>query len=404
MEWYIPANRLSTSQHRVLSEVMQDLRQVHWIRGCAGTGKTLVLAHLAERIANTDSDGSIYVLSYTHALKDLILDGLFGPSRADDVARGRLSDRLKVVTHSYFLYHRLRAKYVLIDEVQDIKPSELAKVRALCTYLIIAGDPAQRIHLTSSTEAELDQIRTGRVFELREVFRLTPENRALAQRILSDASLVAAQPAKGSEAIFPQIHELDSEVEEVAWVWNTAIDCISAGYPVAVLLPSHAAIYRFATILAGLLDRPQPPDPSAPQISYGSASDKRDYGEFNAAWSDSMPRVCYLGNGFGDLAASDDVEHLYLMTYHSSKGLDFRTVFLPGLNEYAEVNPLARSSDDAARRLLFVAVTRSRQRLFVSHTSSVPHPILAQIGAAVLPPFDPDEWTDLMEDSDDPFT
>jgi len=403
MEWYIPANQLSTSQLRVLSEVMQDLRQVHWIRGCAGTGKTLVLAHLAERIANTDPDGKICFLSYTHALKDLVLDGLFGSARLDDAERHRLASRIEVDTHSRFLYHGKRAKYVLVDEVQDIPPSDLVKIRAQCSHLTIAGDPAQRIYLSSSSETEIEPLVSGKVFELREVFRLTPENRALAQRILADANLVAARSARGSESIHPHIYRLTSDEAEVAWVWKTALDCCSIRHPVAILLPSHAAIYQFATILARLRGRRKPPDPSTPQFSYESTNDKRDYSEFNLAWGDSKPRVCYLGNGFGDLGASDKLKHVYLMTYHSSKGLDFRTVFLPGLNEYTEINPLARSNADAAQRLFFVQVTRSRQRLFLSHVSSKPHPILAKIDAKVLPPFDPEEWSELSEGPDDPF-
>jgi hypothetical protein len=406
MEWYIPFNQLSTSQHQVIREVMQQLRQVHWIRGCAGTGKTLVLAHLAERIAKTNPSAKLCILSYTHALKDLVLDGLFGRTRGDDDARDWLAARIEVNTHSSFLYHRTRADFVLVDEVQDIQPKDLSKIRNQCGHLMLAGDPAQRIYLTNSTGADIEEMVTGKVFELREVFRLTPENRALAQRILNETNLVAARAAKASESIHPQVHELDSDEQEVLWVWNSAFVCAAPGHPVAILFPSHAAIYRFATILARLLERPtKPPDPSVQQIS-DSATKGQDYTAFNSYWSDIRPRVCYLGNKFGNLAASDDHAHIYLMTYHSSKGLDFRSVFLPGLNSDTEVNPLARGKldSDAARRLLFVAATRSRKRLLLSHSSPHRHPILARIDAKVLPPFDTESWKREMEVSDDdPF-
>ncbi len=59
-----------------------------------------------------------------------------------------------------------------------------------------------------------------------------------------------------------------------------------------------------------------------------------------------------------------------LMTVHISKGLEFDGVFVTGLEE--NVFPHARSKDDPAqmseeRRLMYVAMTRARKRLFLSH-------------------------------------
>jgi DNA helicase-2/ATP-dependent DNA helicase PcrA len=58
-----------------------------------------------------------------------------------------------------------------------------------------------------------------------------------------------------------------------------------------------------------------------------------------------------------------------LMTLHSAKGLEFRAVFLTGMEE--GVFPHARSMDDPdeieeERRLCYVGVTRARERLFLS--------------------------------------
>jgi superfamily I DNA/RNA helicase len=58
------------------------------------------------------------------------------------------------------------------------------------------------------------------------------------------------------------------------------------------------------------------------------------------------------------------------MTYHSIKGLDFRTVFLPLLT------PETRfwQEPDIDRRLFFVGATRSRRDLFMSYHGKEPHP------------------------------
>ncbi|MBO4872203.1 MAG: ATP-dependent helicase [Lachnospiraceae bacterium] len=57
-----------------------------------------------------------------------------------------------------------------------------------------------------------------------------------------------------------------------------------------------------------------------------------------------------------------------LMTMHGAKGLEFDTVFLPGLNEGVIPGPKSISEEDveAERRLLYVAMTRARRDLKMS--------------------------------------
>ena len=74
------------------------------------------------------------------------------------------------------------------------------------------------------------------------------------------------------------------------------------------------------------------------------------------------------------------------MTFHSSKGLDFRNVFIPNLN--SDTTIVARQAlekdPEIDRRLLFVAVTRSRENLFLSYNSKKPHPYVANLPKAVV--------------------
>lgn len=75
--------------------------------------------------------------------------------------------------------------------------------------------------------------------------------------------------------------------------------------------------------------------------------------------------------------ASEDVNnmnYISLMTIHSAKGLEFKNVFLIGLNE--EIFPTQRAIEEneeennlkieEERRLAYVAITRARERLFLS--------------------------------------
>jgi len=58
------------------------------------------------------------------------------------------------------------------------------------------------------------------------------------------------------------------------------------------------------------------------------------------------------------------------MTYHSAKGLDFDTVFLPFLDHDIKFWSGDQGID---RRLFFVGATRSRSNLFMSYSKNQPH-------------------------------
>ena len=62
-----------------------------------------------------------------------------------------------------------------------------------------------------------------------------------------------------------------------------------------------------------------------------------------------------------------------LMTVHNAKGLEFPVVFLAGLEENVFPHSRSRANDDdieEERRLCYVAITRARERLFLSRALS----------------------------------
>ncbi len=70
---------------------------------------------------------------------------------------------------------------------------------------------------------------------------------------------------------------------------------------------------------------------------------------------------------------TNDIDAVKLMTIHSSKGLEFPAVFIVGCEE--NIFPLSRSVLDSKqleeeRRLMYVAITRAKDHLFISHTAS----------------------------------
>ena len=71
--------------------------------------------------------------------------------------------------------------------------------------------------------------------------------------------------------------------------------------------------------------------------------------------------------------AEDDQPAVNMMTIHSAKGLEFPVVFLVGAEE--NIFPSQRSKDNVSqleeeRRLAYVAITRAKDKLYITHTRS----------------------------------
>ena len=104
----------------------------------------------------------------------------------------------------------------------------------------------------------------------------------------------------------------------------------------------------------------------------------QDFGNHNNVDGDTPQDLLTQFLSHASLEAGEhqaDVGHdaLQLMTVHASKGLEFKSVFISGLEE--GLCPHEQSLYESAgleeeRRLMYVAVTRARQRLYLSHAQS----------------------------------
>ncbi len=105
---------------------------------------------------------------------------------------------------------------------------------------------------------------------------------------------------------------------------------------------------------------------------------KQDFGNHNNVDGDTEQDLLtqFLSHASleaGDHQASLGNEALQLMTVHASKGLEFKAVFISGLEEGLcphEQSLYENSGLEEERRLMYVAVTRARQRLYLSHAQS----------------------------------
>ena len=90
--------------------------------------------------------------------------------------------------------------------------------------------------------------------------------------------------------------------------------------------------------------------------------------------SDAADLAAFLAHAAleaGDHEASASQDAVQLMTVHAAKGLEFHTVFITGLEEglFPHDNALHETDGlEEERRLMYVALTRARRQLYLSHS------------------------------------
>src|SRR5439155_1492769 len=110
--------------------------------------------------------------------------------------------------------------------------------------------------------------------------------------------------------------------------------------------------------LRALMDEPSPPDPLSPTGRGGTLGESIDR---------LLERVA-LSTSEGIEVAPDRVN---LLTLHSTKGLEFSRVYIVGVEDYQipgyrESTEHRQAEIQEARRLLYVGMTRARERLVLT--------------------------------------
>lgn len=359
MTWMVPLRRLDEAQQDVLRKCATTLDKPKWIEGFAGSGKTVLLVHAIQNYAVKNPDKKVCIVVFTHALKDLISSGI----------APEMHGRIPVMTYLNFV-NRDRNHYdlVVIDEVQDVPQKILAAIRKRSENIIVGGDDAQSIYASGSDAEEIQKTLEPERLVLPLVYRLTRKIINVVRGILPEAVIVTATSGRMEEFQVTLAHA-EARSSELSWVWQQAKRLSETGDPSAIVLPNHDSIMSFMNFVAteeglGSLEFPQ------------DRWRRPTYDEANSKMLDTTATAClqYLGNSYGDLTLSETRPVVFVMTYHSIKGLDFKTVFLPlltnGVQFWREDKEEAAGID---RRLFFVGATRSRKDLFLSYNGDTPH-------------------------------
>ena len=370
MRWMI--KDLDQTQEIVLREVISH-SGVSWVDGFAGSGKSIVAAHICNRLKRSTPSAKIALITYTHALKEMLQVGMDKLQPSEVI----------VTTHTDLLKSDKKNMHydaIVLDEVQDIPLCDIKKIKLMCTRLVLAGDVDQSIYPNGITAEDLRSNLQPKEQRLRKIFRLTEKARRIALSVLPNANVVAGENASNrAEADIKRVNFNDNG-EEANWVYEDACNRARPDYPSGIFLTTHNEIRKFAELVAAGAGLPNPPRRARSFINGGKNEDR--YADFNAFWERNGHPLRVLGSGSGDLSKSSNEPIVYLTTYHSAKGLDFQNVYLPRSVEGINLDPTGNGGEKLERRLMFVAITRTRENLFITHTGTRAHRYIEELPSA----------------------
>ncbi len=116
--------------------------------------------------------------------------------------------------------------------------------------------------------------------------------------------------------------------------------------------------------------------PASQGLSDDAAAGNGNLDEFSEDGVIMSPLAAFLTHASleaGDNQAQAGEDAVQLMTVHASKGLEFDAVFITGLEEGLFPHENAMNDFDGLeeeRRLMYVAITRARKRLYLSHSQT----------------------------------
>ena len=346
MDWMVPKNKLDRDQISILNKIY-DGHGNYFVKGCPGTGKSVLLAHLYREYKATHPNNRICVLTYTHALIDCIKDGLRDASlqifTIPKFSSMATYDRSGLGWDSHW-------DLILVDEAQDMQPSWADAIVRSGARIVFFGDFKQSIYGETLNEHDFIEKFNPEQLELGTIYRLTRSTKQLVQSVFP-GNLVNATVGNLVADTDIQLIKSDSVENDYKSMADKIARYASPQRPAAVLFRHREFVLRFLRNVVS----------NFPRGLYLN-DNLNDY----LRKSGSIFR--FLGNGYGNFLESDSVPIVYLMTWHSAKGLDFNTVALPAISEKANGGRGCRGCNPMDEGPLYVALTRGRLNLFISYS------------------------------------
>ncbi len=320
-DWMVKESELDDDQLRILMAVL-DKSMV--VEGCAGSGKSILALMKAQRIQNERSDNYV-VYVFTKALCAYMQEG-----RQALGLRGR------------FLYNRApnaplqcpQADYIIVDEIQDFTREEVQTfIKATRKNFFFFGDTSQSIYQNFKNTLPVNAIlglfppnNCPRHDPLYRNYRLPVHVAELAQHVGIGLNPFDRGIYKSPYMDMPYVLYFDNLRAQVEFI-SQALKKNDHDDAVIIAKDNNAV-----DVIHELLDNMG--------IKHELKSKNTGY---TLNFNSDNPKV---------------------MTVHSAKGLQFRTVFVVGVEEF--------SGNNDYRSMLYVAMTRTYRHLYLLHSGPLP--------------------------------
>lgn len=332
-----------------------------WVQGFAGSGKSVLLIHALRVKLKESVDAKCCIVVYTQSLRDMFSTGI---NDLDPQNREGLKN-VPVITYHEFMRNNVIYDFIFCDEVQDIPADVLTAMKNRSSCVIVAGDSNQSIYADTVNPADIGNIISARAFILNRVYRLTRSIMGAVSKMMPSLDIFGARRDMTKVDVQIRLRKCTDLRDEVKYTFETALENAAEGDTSVILLPFHDDIETFL----GILCKQHGLDNFAvTKNRYG----KPDYQTVNSFLNDNQIKIEYIGNGYGSFQNAETKRKVILMTYHSSKGMDFRHVFLPFMNQNTRISASPVISPET---LLMVALTRSNRNLYITYNNQL-HPLI----------------------------
>jgi AAA domain/UvrD-like helicase C-terminal domain len=395
MPWMPAYADLDEDQVSFVENSFPNTTSNFWLQGFAGSGKTVMMVHtLYDQCKKAEREGrplKACVVVFTNALGEMVKTGL----RELERSGGRLSTSVPIVTFESFHKPWPRVDplpqydVIFCDEVQDLTPGQiqhlLDRVKEKNGRIVVAGDPNQSLYKNgfypfqqeeTVRPSEIPKLLSARTEVFRKNYRLSYQLVSIAKQFFDQAGLGA--PEGHNTDI--RLYKFTSDEQEAQWVWENALDAVQNGNAsdgnsaASILLPvgNYKDASRGGDLIAFcnyvLMLHNQDPWIRV-MTKYGNGPETPDWNHLNRYLEARGVPLVYIGkNSKGDLQQAEANSKVLIMTYHSAKGLDFSSVYLPWLKSDAYIPVLKDDSEDA---VFGVALTRCRGQLTLTYSGGL---------------------------------
>ena len=257
--------------------------------------------------------------------------------------------KLLIENKNVLKFYQNKYKYILIDEFQDINKSqyEIIKLLGKNNNIFVVGDDDQSIYAFRGSKPGimkefLNDYKRAKVIYLNTNYRSTDNIVRISRKVIEknidrfDKNLISNNKGKGKFVIKGFIDSRD----ENKYIINSIKNYLDSG----ISLNEMAILYRTNVLPYAIIS-----DLKKSKISFIiKENKKRNYDEMT---------LCN--------------EHkISLMTFHMSKGLEYKVVFIIDANDgiVPHKKSIRLSDIESERRLFYVAMTRAKTDLHILFT------------------------------------